>query len=566
MVVVKGSGGSASPPRKKSRLDPADGEAMPLALDESAATDGNMPASSCADGGERGLVWQEELVRLMVQSMRSMGYRRSAEHLESESGYRLESASVGQFRSAVLQGKWDDVISYMGQVPAAEDSLNSIRFLVYEQKFLEHLERQQVEEALTCLRTDLTPLDIHHDRLHTLSSLMMCQDAQDLRHTANWDGAEGTSRHTLLRKLQEYFPANQMIPEGRLETLLDQAQALQMQQCLYHNISDPRPSLLTDHICDRGSLPTETLFVFTDHQDEVWYVKFSNDGTRLASASKDNTCIVWDIKRMCSVHTLRGHQKAVSFVAWRPDDTMLLTCSSDMTLRLWNTQTGVCIDSIHKHTDSVTVCAWCPDGERFVSASLDQKTHLWALDGTLLHTWTGARINDMAITSDGERMVAICHEKKIRIYDLDGKHESFISETDSITSLSLSSDDRYIIVNISAEEIHLWDLAKQRLVMKYYGQKQGKYVIRSCFGGTNDTFVASGSEDANVHIWHRETASVLEVLHGHTSTVNSVAWNPKDPQMFASASDDRTIRLWGPPKAKHAPGTVAREKRPHSSP
>jgi hypothetical protein len=52
---------------------------------------------------------EEELVRILIQSLKDMGYYRAAKVLEEESEYILESSMVTQFRRGVLQGDWTTV-------------------------------------------------------------------------------------------------------------------------------------------------------------------------------------------------------------------------------------------------------------------------------------------------------------------------------------------------------------------------------------------------------------------------------------------------------------------------
>ena len=84
------------------------------------------------------------------------------------------------------------------------------------------------------------------------------------------------------------------------------------------------------------------------------------------------------------------------------------------------------------------------------------------------------------------------------------------------------------------------------LPRSYSGHKQGRLVLRPCFGGADECFVICGSEDSQVYIWHRHSAALLLVLPGHAGAVNAVAASPTRC-LVASASDDHTLRLWAPP-------------------
>ena len=52
------------------------------------------------------------------------------------------------------------------------------------------------------------------------------------------------------------------------------------------------------------------------------------------------------------------------------------------------------------------------------------------------------------------------------------------------------------------------------------------------------------SLDSKVYLWHRRRERPIMIFPGHTRTVNCVAWHPTLPLLFASASDDATVRIW----------------------
>jgi hypothetical protein len=199
---------------------------------------------------------REEVTRILIQSLSDLGYADAAGTLVKESGFTLEGPTVAAFRTAVLAGDWAEAEellfgtgsydngggihlgntasygkswakssstaqSHRAQGLPLADGANrdEMLFWLKQQKYLELLERRDLGKALMVLRQELTPLHQDVGRLHTLSrqashvlliafdylltlsSLMMCPSAADLKLQADWDGAAGESRTLLLSEL-----------------------------------------------------------------------------------------------------------------------------------------------------------------------------------------------------------------------------------------------------------------------------------------------------------------------------------------------------------------------------
>jgi WD repeat-containing protein 26 len=163
-----------------------------------------------------------------------------------------------------------------------------------------------------------------------------------------------------------------------------------------------------------------------------------------------------------------------------------------------------------------------PDSKRFVSGGQDRNLYMMDIEGKQIRSWPCPRITDLAISGDGKRMVVSCDETTIKIYDLESESSDpeamyvwlvhphcvgggvlmrvaiwiRITERDTIHSLYFSQDNRHVLVGVVTKEINLYDIDQCKMVQKYFrgSNDKARFVLRSCFGGVEERFVASGSE------------------------------------------------------------------------
>nr|CAD1823202.1 unnamed protein product [Ananas comosus var. bracteatus] len=467
--------------------------------------------------GSKGLINRVEFVRVITKALYTLGYKNAGASLEQESGIQLHCDSVNLFREQVLSRNWDGSLAALHILGISDGNIvRSASFLILEQKFLQLLRNGKATDALEVLRREITPLGINTKRIHELCSYMI--------GFGKIGGESPSSPMKVLEELQKLLPPYLMVAEKRLEHLIEEALTMQKNACPFHNPLDSSLSLYADHRCRKDQIPSQTTQVLEGHTDEVWFVRFSNSGRYLASSSSDKSAIIWEVNedgKLWLKHTLRGHMKPVVMASWNPDDTQLLTCGWEEDIRRWDVQSGQCIRNHRHRSSSFISCGFISDGKRFFTCLTNKDFCIGKFGRENLKCLKGQRntkISDMAMTKDKN----------------DDIHGQGIGS--SAVGCDLTEE----------KEIHLWSIKDEpKLIMRFKGHKRTRFLIRSCFGGLEQGFVASGSEDSRVYIWHRGTGTLLEALDGHSGAVNCVSWNPANPHMLVSASDDRTIRIWG---------------------
>jgi len=308
-----------------------------------------------------------------------------------------------------------------------------------------------------------------------------------------------------------------------------------------------------NHQPNRQSSLAAPVMALSGHNGAIHTLKFSPDGTVLASGSQDNFIFLWHVfSTQCENYmALKGHKNAILELHFTKDGERLISCSTDSTVRVWDTQMG---ETTKRMKCNALVNSCCPQPHKkdiLASGSDDGCIIVWDF-----------RVKGSVQTIQGQypvTAVVFAHESNtiysgevdncIRVYDRRNKQvlSTLEGHTDTITGMRLSPNGAYLLSNSMDNSLSVWNMRNQvnknRHVKTFTGHiHTNEKDLTKCDWSPDGLRVAVGSGDHLVYIWDVASRQLIYKLPGHRGTVVEVAFHPTEP-IFGSCSTDKNILL-----------------------
>ncbi|KAJ2156891.1 hypothetical protein GGF46_004880 [Coemansia sp. RSA 552] len=284
------------------------------------------------------------------------------------------------------------------------------------------------------------------------------------------------------------------------------------------------------------------------HTRPVVQLSFSNPlpGNRyfLISACKDGKPILRDGATGDWLGTFLGHKGAVWSAVLSADTTRAVTASADYTVKLWNAITGQELVTLPHH-HIVKSADFAGSEELVVTGGQDKAVRIFDVrrpDAPTVATTHAGPVR--SVKWSRARGVAISAGSDNSINIIDVRAPSVVDRLEvaggGMAGISMTGDGR-LLSCAAGRRILVWDADASFKLVKDLAVDYDVSV--AAINPARTRIVAGARSDLLIRSCSYETGKVIDAHKGHHGSVHDACFSP-DGQIYATGSEDGTVRLW----------------------
>jgi WD40 repeat protein len=321
-------------------------------------------------------------------------------------------------------------------------------------------------------------------------------------------------------------------------------------------------------------------------------LKFSPDGTRLASLSNPDQLTVWDTNQWAivlqtggmslagahigvldfspdgkslvignAVHHLRvididggntifdipdAHSEGISAVAWSPDGSIIASGSAFTggPIRLWDAASGRSIGSLAGHTSWICELSFSEDSQRLYSSNADQTIRIWDMEHRCcVATLRGStdEVYGLALSPDGATLASASKDGIIAFWDAYPHPEEEQPRVIDLGNRALPAfaPDGRVLAVPQAGTVSLLDMVTSREIEQIPELGNGVWRVRY---SPNGTLLVSGDKSGKIRVWSCTEHRLLRELEDPNGPIYPLRFGENGRRLL-SFSVSRTLKI-----------------------
>ncbi|XP_020259884.1 transcriptional corepressor LEUNIG_HOMOLOG-like isoform X2 [Asparagus officinalis] len=267
---------------------------------------------------------------------------------------------------------------------------------------------------------------------------------------------------------------------------------------------------------------------------------FSSDGKLLASAGHDKKVFIWNMGTLLTASTPEEHMGVITDIRFRPDSTQLATSSFDRTVRLWNAAEPICLmHTFPGHSSQVTSLDFHPKKTDILCSCDDFEIRLWNVSQYSSSSYSKGSSRLVRFQPRIGQLLAAGADNVVSIFDFEAKRRihALQGHNKEVQSVCWDPNGEFL-ATVSHDTVKVWSLASGECTHEL--NSSGNNYHSCLFHPTYPGLLVIGGYQ-QLELWDRMENKTMSI-RAHDGLVSALALTATGT--FASASHDRTVKLW----------------------